>query len=169
MIKKTLIAITVVVLLTVMSQAAVAFDGKIHWDYDLIPVIVYELKEVPQNVGTYDVMFEIPHYAIIEPQDGEIKLEQTEGLNFCGSITIQAAANFDAVLTCEVTPNANGVLLQPDGSKWTCSVTDGEIAANQDLEDQTIQVCVEDVDLMAGLEATTEYKVAEVDLFIAPQ
>lgn len=167
MIKKSLIAITVVALLAVSAQA---FDGKIHWEYEQIPIVIEYIDgpAIPLQVGTYDVMFHIPYYAIIEPQDGEIELEQTEGLTFCGAITIEAAANFDATLTCEVVPNATGLLIQEDLDKWTCSVSDGSISANAAVEEQTITVCVEDADVMVGLPASTTSKVAEVNLFIAP-
>lgn len=168
MIKKSLIAITVVALLAVSAQA---FEGKIHWQYEMIPVAWEPTGDpIPVQVGEYDVTFHIPYYAIVDPQEGEIELTQVEGggLNFCGSIDIEASANFDASLTCELVPNAAGLLIQDDVDLWTCQVDDGVIDANADTEEMTITVCVEAADLLVGLQASTTISVAVCNLFIAP-
>jgi len=166
MLKKTLIAITVVALLAVTAQA---FDGKIHWTYEQIPVVIewVDGDAIPVEVAQYDVMFHIPHYAIIEPQDGEIELEQTVGMTFEGSLTFEAEANFDATLSCDLELTPNGELIQDDESKWSCDIDDGDLDMNVP-EDQTITVTVDDADVMVGLDACSTYKVAECTVFIAP-
>lgn len=167
MLKKSLIAITVVALLSLTAQG---FDDKIHWEYEQIPIVIEweDGPAIPVQVAKYDVMFHIPHYAIIEPQGGEIVLEQIDGMTFQGSLTFEASANFDASLTCDLELMPAGEDIQDNESKWSCDIDDGEIDANASPEDQTITVTVEDADVMVGLLACTTYKVAECTVFIAP-
>jgi len=167
MLKKCLIAIAVLALLTVTAQA---FEGKIHWIYGQGDPIDWEVTLLPTEVAEFDVKLQVPYYAIIDPQIGEIVLEQSllvDG-SFSGSIEVEVSTNFEASMTCELTLLAGGISVQPDPAEWTCSVTDGNITANDPPEVQTITVTVADVDLMMSLTAFDTLDVATCALLIAP-
>lgn len=102
MLKKSLIAITLVALLSVSLSAG---EVKFHEWPGYQPPFVFE----PQTFGPeIPVTMDIGWWAeVLDQDDLSIKLEQLEIHSYEGCTDVEILTNFDAELDCIVTPNGN--------------------------------------------------------------
>ena len=154
MIKKSLIAITVVALLAASVQA-----GEVKWHLwpGHQPPYVFD----PQPIGDpIPVLMDIGYWAEILNQDAEIELIQESIHEYRGCVDLEIETNFAAELGCIVTPT--GAIL----GDYSCTVEPSLILDGLHL----VNVCVllENADL-GGMPGGTEgVHVANVQMTIIP-
>ena len=157
MVKKSLIAITVVALLAVTASA-----GEVK--YNIWPGFQPPYEFIPQEFGPdIPVTMDIGYWAEILNQDAEIELERMEGTihEYYGCTEVEIETNFAAELDCSVTPNGNVP------GDYSGTVTPNLIPPGTSL----VQLCVqlEDADLSGQPGGIEDVLVAHVTMTIIPQ
>lgn len=178
MLKRSLLGLAVVALL-VSACALRAGDLKLEGTWPNVVVTTY----TPQWIDDIPVKIHIPYYVKID-QPTEITMEQVgltgdDRFHFEGYAKLTAdgwkgkkgdkpwcIANFDAVLSCQLTVNADGTAIQGDLSKWYQSVDPTNVPAMTATQ-ITIKCGVYKANLLAFTRCTTK-TVANVAIYVIP-